>query len=74
MEYKADARPHPAQRSAPRPLLTGDEVMKLLRINRKVLRRLRRQGVLRAVVVGPRTLRYRLSEVDALIAALQEER
>ena len=56
------------------PLLTGDEVMRLLRISRKKLRQLRREGKLRAVVVGPRTLRYCWSDVDALIAALREER
>ena len=66
-----DTRPGDLPRA---PLLTADEVMQILKINRKMLRRLRREGVLRAVVLGPRTLRYLPSEVDALIPALQEAR
>ena len=55
----------PAPRTTPRPagsgdaprapLLTGADVMRTLAISRKTLRRLRRDGLLPAVVLGPRT-------------------
>ena len=54
------------------PLLTPDEVMRLLRISRKVLRRLRREGKLRAIVMGPRTIRYCRFDVDALMSGDSE--
>ncbi len=48
-------------------LLTTDEVCRLLAISRSTLHQLRRRGVIEAVIVGTRTVRFRASDIERLI-------
>jgi excisionase family DNA binding protein len=53
----------------PRGLYTREEVQGLLRISRTNLYELTKQGAISAVKIG-RSVRYRVSDVEAYIAAL----
>ena len=50
-------------------LLTQQEAARYLRVSLKSLRRLVREGKLPEVRLGPRLPRYRVRDLDALVAA-----
>jgi len=74
------ARPLDSSRSAPiqlvdrsadvDPLLTSDEVAKLLKCSRSFVHSLRRSGELPAVVIGQRKILFRRRDVAALIGGV----
>jgi excisionase family DNA binding protein len=53
---------------APRPLLTASEVAALLNVSVKTVRRYEAAGTLRPVRLSRRALRYRVADVEALMA------
>ena len=52
--------------SATRPWLTADEAADYLQVTRRTLDRYREAGILAALRVGPRAVRFRISDRDAL--------
>lgn len=53
---------------APTGLLTGSQLADRLALHPGTVRRLRREGKIRGIILNSRTVRYEQSEIDRLIA------
>lgn len=54
-------------------LISSDKVAELLGCSRVTVWRLARAGKLRAVRIGPRLVRYRMADVEALVHAASKD-
>ena len=57
-----------ARYTPPDPLLTKFEMAEAMRCSERTVDRYRKLGLLTAIRVGPRMLRFRASQIDALMA------